>query len=959
MTQSHYPIGFRLILLSLTATLWLLPASARGDDNDSISPLPRIVDVFTGGGVATACMVIYNEDGSVYLDSTQLKPLLVAFKSGYDRKWSSYYRVKLPRRTARYRFHVESPGYKPLDMWYTVTVRGRGVTTSPEHLLLRLQRDYQYGKEQKLGEAVVTATKIKFYHKGDTLIYNADAFNLPEGSMLSDLIRQLPGATLNSNGEIFINGRKLDYLLLNGKDFYKGNNRIMLDNLPHYTVKQLKVYETSTERSQALGHDVDEKDYVMDVRLKKEYATGYLGNLQAAGGTHERYLARLFGLRFTDFSRFSLFATTNNINESRRPGADTDWRPTGGTIGTDRRHEAGFDLSTSDREGTWSEGWLQSDNESRTAAETFLEGQSAYSRSRNRSTNKNFNAQFRNDFTLRKPFYLRFQTSLAYSHYDRRGTASGHNFNTHPDSIPADTVNATADRWTGSGWSVTARQDVSFLRHMAWGDDIEAGAWFNYDKSRGDDFSRYDVSYRRQPALSNNRHRYNDLDQHSTEYATRALYRLNFTDDLRWELNWQFRRNQTFSHEARYRLDELTDEWNADRPLTWLPSNRILLQQALDRDNARYTDHSLREHTLGSKLHVPLKKDHNLDFDYRLIWQDERYHTDRQQLDTVMRRRHATHNASARYKGYTKTRKNWKFEYSLSYNYKQTAPDMDRLVPISDTYNPLAVTQGNPDLKDEQSHNLHLWSQLLRLQPHYTIYYMNAGTSFYPNRIGMATRYDRITGVYTYRPANLNGNWSAYIFNNFSRRMLPENTLNLGLSTGYVYARNVDFVQAEQADALMRSRVSNQRIEGSVNLSYDFRRLSLGGMAEAKHRRADSRRPDFQPIRATDLTYGLNLTWRMPWELTLATDLKMYSRRGYGDASMNTDDLVWNASLSRAFLKGRLSVNLQGFDLLHNLSNVTYAINGQGRTETWNRSIPRYFMLHLQWKFNKNPKKRN
>ena len=153
MTQSHYPIGFRLILLSLTATLWLLPASARGDDNDSISPLPRIVDVFTGGGVATASMVIYNEDGSVYLDSTQLKPLLIAFKSGFDRKWSSYYRVKLPRRTARYRFHVESPGYKPLDMWYTVTVQGRGVTTSPEHLLLRMQRDYQYGKEQKLGEA--------------------------------------------------------------------------------------------------------------------------------------------------------------------------------------------------------------------------------------------------------------------------------------------------------------------------------------------------------------------------------------------------------------------------------------------------------------------------------------------------------------------------------------------------------------------------------------------------------------------------------------------------------------------------------------------------------------------------------------------------------------------------------------------------------------------------------------
>ena len=655
---------FSYIIWLLTVLISQAPsAMARTATPDSLYINGSITDRFTGQQVPHTYIQVYDENGRLIGNRVTVNDSVWSYDQQMGKSFTiSLYRFRVPQRTARYRVHAESKGYKPLDLWINVTARPHQTDYSSANL--RLQRDYQYGKEQKLGEAVVTATKIKFYHKGDTLIYNADAFNLPEGSMLSDLIRQLPGATLNSNGEIFINGRKLNYLLLNGKDFYKGNNRIMLDNLPHYTVKQLKVYETSTERSQALGHDVDEKDYVMDVRLKKEYATGYMGNLQAAGGTHERYLARLFGLRFTDFSRFSIFATTNNINESRRPGADTDWRPTGGTIGTDRRHEAGFDLSTSDREGVWSEGanavvtWLQSDNESRTAAETFLEGQSAYTRSHNRSTNKNFNAQFRNDFTLRKPFYLRFQTSLAYSHYDRRGTASSHNFNTHPDSIPADTVNATADRWTGSGWSVTARQDVSFLRHMAWGDDIEAGAWFNYDKSRGDDFSRYDVSYRRQPALSNNRHRYNDLDRHSTEYATRALYRLNFTDDLRWELNWQFRRNQTFSHEARYRLDELTDEWNADRPLTWLPSNRILLQQALDRDNARYTDHSLREHTLGSKLHVPLKKDHNLDFDYRLIWQDERYHTDRQQLDTVMRRRHATHNASARYKGYTKTRKN-------------------------------------------------------------------------------------------------------------------------------------------------------------------------------------------------------------------------------------------------------------------------------------------------------------
>ena len=74
-----------------------------------------------------------------------------------------------------------------------------------------IQRDFSFIKEVQLGEASVTATKVKMYYNGDTLVYNADAFKLPDGSMLDDLIRQLPGAELKDNGEIYINGRKVGF----------------------------------------------------------------------------------------------------------------------------------------------------------------------------------------------------------------------------------------------------------------------------------------------------------------------------------------------------------------------------------------------------------------------------------------------------------------------------------------------------------------------------------------------------------------------------------------------------------------------------------------------------------------------------------------------------------------------------------------------------------------------------
>ncbi len=81
----------------------------------------------------------------------------------------------------------------------------------------------------------IKATKIQMVYRGDTLVYDATAFVLPEGSMLDGLIRQLPGAELSSEGEITINGKKVDNLTLNGKDFFKGDNKVMLENLTYGT----------------------------------------------------------------------------------------------------------------------------------------------------------------------------------------------------------------------------------------------------------------------------------------------------------------------------------------------------------------------------------------------------------------------------------------------------------------------------------------------------------------------------------------------------------------------------------------------------------------------------------------------------------------------------------------------------------------------------------------------------
>lgn len=93
-------------------------------------------------------------------------------------------------------------------------------------------------RDTQLGEATVTASKIRMVVKGDTLVYNADAFQLSEGSMLDGLIKRLPGFELR-DGQITVNGQYVSSLLVNGEDFFRGDPRVALENLSAYAMLQV------------------------------------------------------------------------------------------------------------------------------------------------------------------------------------------------------------------------------------------------------------------------------------------------------------------------------------------------------------------------------------------------------------------------------------------------------------------------------------------------------------------------------------------------------------------------------------------------------------------------------------------------------------------------------------------------------------------------------------------------
>lgn len=146
----------------------------------------------------------------------------------------------------------------------------------------------------------------------------------------------------------------------------------------------------------------------------------------------------------------------------------------------------------------------------------------------------------------------------------------------------------------------------------------------------------------------------------------------------------------------------------------------------------------------------------------------------------------------------------------------------------------------------------------------------------------------------------------------------------------------------------------NDRFDISFNFSGKYNVKAFADLGLRKYRR-------FRSEMANDLVYkgsvGVSSILNFPQNWGLSTDLTLYTRRGYLDTRLNTTDVLWNAGIRKSFLKGSLICSLEGYDLLRQLSNISYTVNAQYRTETVTNVIPAYFLLSIKYSFNKQPKR--
>ena len=908
----------------------------------------RVQDAFLKTPITDAKVsLLLAADSTVVIDSI---PITVKRRDdGTVRE--AQFMLQPEKKTCKYLLRGRLEGYEDGYLPLTIDASNTGAIMLDDALEPRKIR------QVNLQEVTVTATKVKMYYRGDTIVYDATAFKLPDGSMLDDLIHQMPGVTIDEYGQIFVNGRKIDELQLGSRSFMRGNSKVLMENLPYYTVKDIKVYDQDTDLNRALNTQAEKKKFVMDVNLKPEHQIGYIANVEAAGGTMERWLGRGFLLGFTEHTRYTLLGNSNNVNESRHIGRSDHWTPDAVPQSLLTTHSAAGEIDyqsadknvqenlTADFTSTRDEG------EMLRSSELFLQGNPLQTTHQN-SLSKAQRLKVGNRFKYVKPKGFMFDTDAAFNYRSYSGNSS----TLMEQFVDSLTTRQRMDGFNeGKAWSTYAFARIRpMLKNIGKVKQYSRfDVSFDYSSDENERAQRYRVENFVNPSTTN--------QHNATDYSLRKIaVHTPFSYSLEYKLNYM-----SLEVKPSYSREK-THDWLYHPDTLLLASQIDMLRATTDPGNSY--DSELQTYKAGISLHLaryqhvpatknmPLEGDVNfLDLYLNVTPMHERLSYQRGPLDTLATRNTFRFEPELRIHLFAKKTRNPTLIrlYHTEYN----AP-LVSLLSIRDDANPLVVRLGNPDLKAYTSQST-LEAEYKDIRSARHNFYVSGFYGYLHNKVSEAVSINPATGIYTYRPESVHGCYDIRVKGGIFYTLDKNKYWTVESNADVLFNHWLDHMMLAGETESHVNAVNTLTLRDNAYIQYNKGMLNIRATGDIRWRHSEGKMQDFETLNATDFQYGLSARYTLPrLNTTLSADGNMYSRRGYGSSELNTDDFVLNASISQPFFKGKLIARIEAFDLLHQLSNTQYTVNAQGRTETWYRSLPHYVMAHLVYHWNKNPKKK-
>ena len=798
----------------------------------------------------------------------------------------------------------------------------------------------------RLSEVVVTAPLKAVEQKGDTTVYNVAAYPTPEGSYLEALVRRIPGLSYDpKTHEMKFNGYPIQEITVNGKDFFKGNKDVVLDNLPVKFISQLKVYDKPTEQEEKTGMKSNEKNYVLDLKTKREFNGSLLTYAEAGYGTYKRRDLNGRVMRFKESGdNFMVNARSTNRNFT---SADEDNILNSVNLSASKKAKEGLDVS-----GNVNYSYNRNGSQSGTYNEQYLSNgnQYALAESDQWGKNRNVNGHLNVNWEINKRTSLIFSASGRYSHSRSQSESRTATFNARPE---ADTKNPFAHigdvdkaTWINDNRQQSLSQDnnmdydlrlevvqkigekddfLSFdLNHgyrkgTQHGYTLSSIDYYQLQNAAGGDSLYYQNQYRRTPQSSMN-------DEAHIAY-THAFNKKN-----RLQLSYGLEREYEKLDGATYDLSP----FEADQPaLGVLPEGygEGEIDSLRTRSHSRTLRHNVSlnynytSETWGIVASVGMSPQR------RSIEQATGEH----RADTVARSIEWRSQLSLSYQQEGSY-------FVLSYNGNTSQPGLEDMVSPTDYSSPLYIRRSNPHLRPSYRHSVYAV---------FSNFQEGISTSLSWNQtfnsVTRATLYNKETGGRETMPVNINGNWNLMGNGSYDKRVKQ---FHFMLRTSGGYNRNVSLINEDASQ-----NVNRRSVTGATSLSSNIRLayLPAWGNIDLTGEWSFYQSKNSLQGRNTytrNYTCGVESSVNLPLHFIVSTDAGYTFRSGTGMSGTDNNELLWNLKVSWKFLKekrGELSVYWA--DILSQRKSFMRYASATAFSERYEEQLRGYVLFSFAYRF--------
>ncbi|MFB6454932.1 outer membrane beta-barrel protein [Chitinophaga sp. Hz27] len=796
--------------------------------------------------------------------------------------------------------------------------------------------------------------------KGDTIEYNAEKFKTKDNAVVEDLLRKLPGVNVERDGTIKAQGKEVQRILVDGKEFFGSDPSIATRNLPADMIDKVQVLDKQSDMAEFTGVADGEQIKTINLVTKKNRKRGFFGNASAGAGTNGRYEGGFNVNSFTNDMQLSALGKGNNVNKSgfssvellklvmqdkemlknlppaalselsRMKGVRIEGnagaiaelaRPAGLT---DTKY-GGLNFNNDWDNFKFRSSYFFNDNHTRNSydyARQYRLPDTSYNYLQAGNTaaaNTNHRIDLSGDVKFNPRTSLKITPQI---NLNNNSNQQDRNFQSY--TAKSQTLLNNGAQTTNSNTHQQLITSGILLRHRLSkpGRTFLLDAKPGYFSNTGESYNKSTSNFFNLPGGTQQQ----VIDQKREDKA--AVYSLNtnivYTEPLARGLSLQAGQQFYYSqgHYNRLVFDRASDD-HYNQP-------DALLSDKYNANTNQYTsklslagNHKRLLYTVGAGWQQNNIKG-NSDF--------KGYHV------------------AASYKAllpeaYAEWKPSKYAKVSFRYKMETTAPTVADLQPLEDNSDPLYIRQGNPFLDQKKMQRINFSYNNFKLNGRG--FYANADIIYYNKDITDSSSINSNDGKQRITPVNVNGNFNFSISAgrtiNFGNN---GSSFSAGLSTAY--SRNTTFTN------------SFANVNRTISITPDMRvnyylgdHVNIGAKGSAAWNKRTFSGTPMLPENNWLLLYGVEGIATLPADITLEANTDGFSTLGMAPGFNNTI-LLLNAALTKTINKS-FSIRAEACDLLNRNSNIN-RINGNGYIEDRrNNALGRYFLLSAVYKFRHFP----